>query len=263
MLPNNASARNVWSEDLKLLLEFTGTGNICRCFRRFPDGSLRGRFYGQKWETFKDGVAYGVKKRVNRRWSKTYHPTGELHELDVPAEGVAYRDEGHGGSFKRTRYFKDGKVEFTGDWVEGRRHGRHVEYNQFGRILKEEFYHHDTELPRYIFETPESLTAEEILGERNAEVRRAMMELQGGDLFLDRAVKAGKAEVVDQDPDPKVGTLYRIMLGSSFAKFIKVKDGTMDKHYVLRVPPGMVRAKQANAWTWGLQEGQYQPTVER
>jgi hypothetical protein len=38
-------------------------------------------------------------------------------------------------------------------------------------------------------------------------------------------------------------------------------DGTY-KHYFLRVPPNITRAKQAVAWTFGLEEDQYFPDLE-
>lgn len=44
--------------------------------------------------------------------------------------------------------------------------------------------------------------------------------------------------------------------------FVYVKDATGDKRYLLRVPPDMRRVRQAIAWTFGLSEREYKPSME-
>lgn len=48
--------------------------------------------------------------------------------------------------------------------------------------------------------------------------------------------------------------------------FVEVINGTVEadgkrKHYYLRVPPNMKTARQAVAWTYGLEEHEYNPEV--
>ena len=59
--------------------------------------------------------------------------------------------------------------------------------------------------PEVIFR-PETLTPEQILGQRNAELRRVMLERVG----LDRVLQRAKAEVVDSDRD--IGGDRRLVL---------------------------------------------------
>lgn len=44
--------------------------------------------------------------------------------------------------------------------------------------------------------------------------------------------------------------------------FVKVRDASTNRDYLLRVPPNMERPKQAIAWTFGLNEDEYNPTVQ-
>jgi len=44
--------------------------------------------------------------------------------------------------------------------------------------------------------------------------------------------------------------------------FLVLRDSTTGVSHLLRVPPGMERARQALAWTFGLEEEKYAPEVE-
>jgi len=161
--------------------------------------------------------------------------------------------------------------------VAGRRHGVLKKFNKFGRVIDEAYFHHGTELPRWVASKPEDVTVEEILDENNTEIRRAMLELQGFEVFMARCEAKGMVKIVDQDKDEKVGTLIQIslpklgfgrvsqkdMLDINRVMMLKVKDGTLPKHYVLRVPPNMKTARQANAWTWSKTAEEYAPSIER
>lgn len=182
------------------------------------------------------------------------------------------------GDFTEEGFAKTGERLRVSKYVSGRKHGRELLYNKQGRLIEEKFYHHGTKIPRWVFTNPEDISLEEILGEENVEVRRAMLELQGFDIFMARAEAKGLVEVVQRDEDERVGTLLRITLpgmdkawrperqeiqDSFVYTMLKVKDGTLDKHYILRVPNHIKTAREGNAWTWGLKEQEYFPAIER
>ena len=120
---------------------------------------------------------------------------------------------------------------------------------------------HGTRVPKRVIVAPETLTAADILGERNAEVRRVMIERVGHEKFL----QLTGAHPIQADA---TGTLYRIELpGDEPIVLVGVVNSTPEpdgsyKRYVLRVPPQMTRAREAVAWTFGMSEQDYAPRVE-
>lgn len=114
--------------------------------------------------------------------------------------------------------------------------------------------------PRIAFQ-PETITAREVLDERNAEVRRVMMERLGYEKFLADV----EADVVHQDTDPGgVRRLLRIPLqGDEPLVCLAVLCPSTERQYVLRVPPTMKTCHQAAAWVAGFDNpDDYQPAIE-
>lgn len=153
--------------------------------------------------------------------------------------------------------------------AQGRRNGKFAEYTPSGLERVVRYFVNDVRIPSFVFTSPEKIQPEDVLAEKNAEVRRVMLEKLGYDVFLARC--GTRATIVDEQKDSRVGTLIRIdAKGDSpgsknkddVIMLLKVKDGTLPKHYVLRVPPTMKTARQANAWTWGLKEHEYAPSKE-
>jgi len=108
---------------------------------------------------------------------------------------------------------------------------------------------------------PETLGHEEILAERNAEVRRVMIERFGYERLLERA----EAEELDRDTDAGgERRLLRIeMPGDEALVCVSVRCPSTGHHFVLRVPPDMTSCHQAVAWTAGYDDpAQYKPVVE-
>lgn len=115
---------------------------------------------------------------------------------------------------------------------------------------------------RVWIESPNAISIAQINAERNVERRRVMVELFGESNYLSQQ----GAEVIDHDDC--YGTLYRLKFqGDEPLVMVKVlnatteRDGTY-KSYFLRVPPGITRARQAVAWTFGLSEDEYCPNIE-
>jgi hypothetical protein len=107
-------------------------------------------------------------------------------------------------------------------------------------------YHvHGVEVPGEIIERPETITVERVDAERNAEVRRVMIERYGADRFL----VDGGAQLVHSDG---YGDLYRReIVDDEPLVMVKVICPSTDREYYLRVPPDVQTAEAAIAWGAG------------
>ena len=120
---------------------------------------------------------------------------------------------------------------------------------------------HGVRVPERVIRAPHSLTGQDILDERNAEVRRVMIERVGYERFL--ALSGAREIHADA-----AGVLYRIELpDDESVVLVRVVNSTPEpdgsfRRYVLRVPPQIERARQAVAWTFDMKEAEYQPAVE-
>jgi len=115
-------------------------------------------------------------------------------------------------------------------------------------------------IPWHAIEAPGLITVEDILNERNQEIRHVLAERYGVPRFLSEA----HAELLHQD---RFGTLYRVNFPlDEPLVMVKVVNGTPEadgtrKAYFLRVPPTTRTAHEAVSWTFGLTDG-YAPLVE-
>jgi hypothetical protein len=105
------------------------------------------------------------------------------------------------------------------------------------------------------------LTHRQIAAERNAELRRVMLEHFGYERYLREA----GAQRVSQDES---GILWRLNF-SDDEPLVMVEvinstpepDGT-SRVYWLRVPPATRTAREGVAWTFGLTEAEYRPLIQ-
>ena len=120
---------------------------------------------------------------------------------------------------------------------------------------------HDVAItPRIAFQ-PETITAREVLNERNAELRRVMMERMGYENFIEQAAP----EVLDQDVDPGgERRLLRVAVPNDESLVtLAVLCPSTGHRYLIRVPPGMCTCRQAAAWIAGFDNpDQYKPVAE-
>ena len=108
---------------------------------------------------------------------------------------------------------------------------------------------------------PETIEAQQILAESNAEVRRVMIERVGFERFL----KDVNAEVLHRDKDPGgPRELLRVKLtGDEDLVCVSVRCPSTGRHYLIRVPPTMRTCRQAVAWTAGFDNpDEYRPELE-
>jgi len=109
-----------------------------------------------------------------------------------------------------------------------------------------------------LIEDKESITWQRINQQRNAELRRVMMDIYGESRYL---MDSG-AVTLDES---EYGILYCLVIpGDEPLVMVRVRNSTPEadgtyRFYYLRVPPHMRRAKEAIAWTFGLREHEYNP----
>lgn len=106
---------------------------------------------------------------------------------------------------------------------------------------------HNVRVPEKLIMHPESISPDDILSEKNAEIRRVMIERFGRDRF----VKLPKTKLVHKD---EWGELYHHKIDDTVYAFIKVVNSTPDpsgeaKEYILRVNPEHKTARAAVAST--------------
>jgi len=120
---------------------------------------------------------------------------------------------------------------------------------------------HGVRVSRQVVEAPDTLTAAQITGEANAEVRRVMIERFGADRYL----RDAGAEKVHVD---EYGALWRLDVPDDEALvMVQVTNSTPEpdgtfKDYWLRVPPNIRTARGAVAWTFGETARGYRPLVQ-
>ncbi|HEY4027211.1 MAG TPA: hypothetical protein VGO86_12340 [Candidatus Dormibacteraeota bacterium] len=120
---------------------------------------------------------------------------------------------------------------------------------------------HGVPVSRPVIENPDSLAVRDVLAEADVEVRRVMMERIGHE----RLLRDGGARRVSED---EAGILWRLDLEDDEPLVcVEVTDGTPGadatfRRYVLRVPPDVHSAREGVAWTFGMDYGDYRPTVE-
>jgi hypothetical protein len=108
---------------------------------------------------------------------------------------------------------------------------------------------------------PEEITTQEVLAERNAELRRVKLERMGFERYLSEA----RPELLDTDIAPGgERKLFRVELdGDEPLVCVSVGCPSTGRQYLLRVPPATKTCRQAVAWTAGFDNpNDYAPEVE-
>jgi len=108
---------------------------------------------------------------------------------------------------------------------------------------------------------PEKITARQVLGEKNAELRRVMIERMG---YLRFSNEVG-ARKLDQDTDAGgKRQLLKVEMGDDEPLVgLSCRCPSTNRQYFLRVPPNMETCHQAAAWMAGFDDPRkYRPVVE-
>jgi hypothetical protein len=123
------------------------------------------------------------------------------------------------------------------------------------------FFWRGIQVPAKLVLSPLDIMAQEILAETDVEVRRLMLERYGPGRFIQDV----GASLVDAD---ETGELYRHELADDEPLcMIRVLDATTRpdgtrRSYWLRVPPTIHTAREAVAWTFGMEAARYRPDRE-
>jgi hypothetical protein len=117
-----------------------------------------------------------------------------------------------------------------------------------------------TRLPAEIIEHPEAITVKAVIDERNAEVRRVMVDQMG-----ERFFREADAQVLDSDTDGggQKRRLLRIDLNDDEPVITcEVQCPSTGHMHYLRVPPNITNCADAIAWTFDLPTDEYRTLVE-
>ncbi|MET7336793.1 DUF6745 domain-containing protein [Nonomuraea sp. NPDC005650] len=131
------------------------------------------------------------------------------------------------------------------------------------------YFWHGTHVTRAVID--DTLTADEILRETNAEIRRCAIERRGWDRFI---AEAGLAQVGTAVPDPgnpgQTLTLHDVPEGvyTTHVRVLLCTNGTVERdgtrrRFGLTVPADCTDPLQAAAWTYGLTPAQYATAQRR
>lgn len=126
-------------------------------------------------------------------------------------------------------------------------------------------YHwNGVEIPAHLIENPSQVTRQEVMQQRNAEVRRCYQEILGAERFA----ALFDLEKLDQNRDRQGHSqvLYRTAHVDDLAKdhlyFAQVLCPSTHRIYFLCVPPHISTISQAVAWTFGKTPDTYNPDSE-
>lgn len=98
----------------------------------------------------------------------------------------------------------------------------------------------------------DKIEPQDVLNVKNAEIRRYLIKRVGYENIKDTV----KAEVIHQDGDSE---LLKFKNGEMY---VKVKDSSTERDYLLFVKGGHKTCRSAIAWTFGLEEEEYKPIIE-
>ena len=123
------------------------------------------------------------------------------------------------------------------------------------------FYLQGLEFKSEVILNPEYINPQAILEENNQERRRILLERFGYESFI----RDVKAELINSS---EYGELYRVSFDRGDPlQMVKVINATPEpngtnRRFFLRVPPTVRTAKEAVAWTFGMEEWEYEPARE-
>jgi hypothetical protein len=118
------------------------------------------------------------------------------------------------------------------------------------------------EVPRWMIEQPESITLEAIDRATNVEIRRCMIEIMTPRRYVEQG---GAARIAEDD----TGILWRkTWLAWDAWAAVEVINATPEadgtrKHFFLQVPANLRSAREAVAWTYGMEPKVYDKLVVR
>lgn len=119
------------------------------------------------------------------------------------------------------------------------------------------YYWRGEKIPAEWIENPSSVTVETVFGWPNMDQRAAAAEIYGWTRILDDV----KATIIEQHPDPMMGTLYQAEIpGLGPVKIHQVKCGT-GRDMAWPVPDHVMTVQQAQDEGYEMEPGTYAPEI--
>ena len=177
----------------------------------------------------------------------TEYPFGPIQRV-TNEEGNLHKDDG-------PAYITPTRITW---YRNGRKHG--LDADKWGSIS---YYYEGVRIPPHFYTKPESLSITEVLAHTNTEVRYVGIKIVG----MDKVLESNRTTVIHKD-EQKNQILFQIKgIFEEPVSYVKVVNSTQEpdgtyKDYYLCVPPDMKTCQQAVAWTFRLEEQEYQPGQE-
>jgi hypothetical protein len=177
----------------------------------------------------------------------TEYPFGPITRL-TNEEGNLHKDDG-------PAYITPTRITW---YKNGRKHG--LDADKWGSIS---YYYEGVRIPPHFYTKSDSLTIAEVLAHPNTEVRFVGMKIVG----MDRLLESNNTTIIHKDKQ-KNQILFQIKgIFDEPVSYVKVVNSTQEpdgtyKDYYLCVPPTVKTCQEAVAWTFRLEEQEYQPEQE-
>ena len=146
-------------------------------------------------------------------------------------------------------------------YKDGRKHG--IDADIHGTIF---YYYENIRIPPKFYQAitkPELLSVEEVLSHPNTECRYVGIKIIGYETIR----KSKKCKLIDTCDKTGMELFSISGIFEEPILYLKVINSTMEpdgtyKNYYLCVPPTMKKCKEAVAWTFRMEESEYQPLQE-
>jgi len=177
----------------------------------------------------------------------TEYPFGPITRL-TNEEGNLHKDDG-------PAYITPTRITW---YRNGKKHG--LDADKWGSIS---YYYEGVRIPPHFYTKPDSLTITEVLAHPNTEVRYVGIKIVG----MDRVLESNNTTIIHKDKQ-KNQILFQIKgIFDEPVSYVKVVNSTQEpdgtyKDYYLCVPPTVKTCQEAVAWTFRLEEQEYQPEQE-
>ena len=177
----------------------------------------------------------------------TEYPFGPITRF-TNEEGNLHKDDG-------PAYITPTRITW---YRNGRKHG--LDADKWGSIS---YYYEGVRIPPHFYTKPDSLTITEVLAHPNTEVRYVGIKIVG----MDRVLDSENTTIIHKDKQ-KNQILFQIKgIFDEPVSYVKVVNSTQEpdgtyKDYYLCVPPTVKTCQEAVAWTFRLEEQEYQPEQE-
>jgi len=203
---------------------------------------------------------------ADRDWLNFYRGCSDIFKTDSDMSS-SYFELVHSGLFSGYFYDEFAVLVPVADHV--RKNENLVLHNEDGAAIKwgdgtSLAYWNGVEVPLALVCDPDAVTADDILNESNAEVRRCYQEKLGSEKFGNLLGLCSLDRKADRFGNEQV--LYRTeqidKVAGDFIYFAKVVCPSTGRSYFLCVPPGLSSVEEAVSWTFGKTPGDYRPSIE-